>query len=185
MDFTGVTIDTADQVSAVIAKILALDISPDDKRTQIAHVVRTVARHYHGQLYGAVSEVLDSAAMTSAGLADPDGQIDRLAQKIVRNDALGRNTSTVLVTEYYNTVLGRLQAEAFANANSMQRHPTLTRTANIGKPDCEWCVEKSGVYTNPKSEDFGRHDRCDCVFEISGYKTRNGLLKNYKKVRRS
>lgn len=181
MDFSGVTIDTADQVSAHVRYVLGLNLSPTDKVDRIADVLEFVGRHFHGQLYGAASEVFDSTAMSSTGLDDANGQARRLAIKIVRNDSLARDTSAVLVTEYYNSILGQAQHEAFHNAVSMQKHPTLTRRAFRGKPDCKWCQSKSGTYTNPSPEDFGRHDKCDCLFEVSGYNSRNGLLKNYNK----
>nr|DAJ18966.1 MAG TPA: hypothetical protein [Siphoviridae sp. ctRJB2] len=113
-----------------------------------------------------------------AELAD---QAERLAVKIVRNSALNRQTAVMLLKEYSDVVLAAAQHEAFTNAKSMQKHPTLTRRANVGKPDCAWCQKKAGVYVNPTSDDFKRHCKCDCVFEVSGYNSRNGVLKNFKK----
>ena len=43
------------------------------------------------------------------------------------------------------------------------------------------CQKKAGVYVDPTSDDFKRHHKCDCVFEVSGYNSRNGVLKNFKK----
>jgi hypothetical protein len=178
MDFSGVTDDTGARVSAVINYILGLNISPDEKVSRISNVVRSVGEHFHSQLFGAASEVFDSASMASRGLDNTDGQAQRLATKIVRNYALGRETAT-LVSAYYNSVLGSAQEEAFNNAVSMQKHPTLTRSI-VGET-CKWCESKAGTHTNPTAEDFARHDKCDCLFIVSGYNSRNGLLSNYSK----
>lgn len=180
MDFSGVTIDTAEQVSTAIRSILRMNISPADKQIQITRLIRLVGSKFHGQLYGAVSMVFDSTAIASIGLSNADVQIERLSNKIVRNYALNRDTLSALVKEYYDSVLGRAESEAFKNAVSMQKHPTLERRLN-GKGDCSWCVSKAGIHTNPTSDLFGRHDNCDCYFIVSGYNTRNGLLDNYKK----
>ena len=180
MDFSGVTNDTSVRVSEVIDYILGLNISPDEKRLRIANVVRAVGVHFHFQLFDASSEIFDSAAMASKGIEDADGQADRLAAKLVRNYALGRQIDP-LVSAYYNSVLGDAEREAFNNAVSMQKHPTLTRTI-VGET-CDWCTFKAGTHTNPTGKDFARHDKCDCLFIVSGFNSRNGLLTNYTKKR--
>lgn len=183
MEFSGVTNETARNVTDVIRGILASNFSPADKEAQIARVILIVGNDYHMQMYRAASQVFDSAAITSAGIDRANGQAERLANKIVRNYALSRGTVATLITEFYNTLLGRAQHEAFQNALSMQKHPTLTRELGP-KKDCDWCIRKRGTHPNPKPEDFGRHDNCDCIFIVSGYNTRNGLLNNYVKVRK-
>lgn len=180
MDFSNVTNDVAKQVSNAIGEVLRLDISPADKEIAITRIIRSVGVSYHSQLYGAASEIFDSAAIATAGLSNGDGQAARLANKIVRNYALGREVDP-LVLAYYNSVLGQAQAEAFANAVSMQKVPTLDR--RIVSETCKWCTAKSGTKTNPTGEDFARHRDCDCLFIVSGYNTRNGLLDNYVKRR--
>ena len=182
MDFSGVTNETSSLVTAAVDKILSLDISPVDKQSRIAALLYNVGEHYHTQLYDATSAVFDSAAIKSTGFSDMKDQTDRLALKIVRNYALSRDTVSELVVAYYNSVLGKVQGEAFENAVSMQKHPILARSI-VGENNCEWCVIKSrkSPYTNPTDSDFSRHDGCDCLLIVSGYNTRNGVLKNYVK----
>lgn len=181
MDFSGVTNETASNVYAVVREILALDISPADKQAQIARVIEVVGKEYHDQMFTVSSQVFDSTVMRGVSSSLDSSQAERLANKLVRNYALGRDTASALVTEYYNSLLGNAQHRAFQNAISMQKHPTLTRTLGP-KQDCAWCVLKEGTHTNPSGSDFARHDRCDCIFVVSGYNTRNGLLANYRKV---
>lgn len=180
MEFSGVTNDTSSRVADVVDYILRLNISPEDKISRIANVVQAVGLHFHSQMYDATSQIFDSSVMASGGIDDINGQSQRLATKIVRNYSLGRRTDE-LVLAYYNSILGRAESEAFDNAVSMQKHPTLTRTI-VGET-CSWCDSKAGTYTNPSGEDFARHDECDCLFTVSGFNSRNGLLTNYSKKR--
>lgn len=177
MDFSDVAIDVADQVMATIDSILLLDISPADKRTRIAKVLNTVGSDYFEQMYGATSQVVGST-IKSTGLYFDITQADRLAVVVLRNHALMREIAP-LIREYYDSVLAQAQAEAFNNGKSMQKHPTLIRRL-VGET-CSWCRDLVGEHTNPQPIYFARHDNCDCLIKVSGYNTRNGLLKNYKK----
>lgn len=178
MDFSGVTIDTAEGVGAAVDYILDLNISPSDKKARIAKVMEAIGNDFHNQLYTAASEVFDSTAISTVGYDNADAQVQRLADKVVRNYALSREVKP-LIQEYYDSLLGKAQSEAFQNALSMQKHPTLERIV-IGET-CEWCESKAGTHINPSGEDFSRHKRCDCLFKVSGFNSRNGLLTNYVK----
>lgn len=180
MDFSGVTSDTSAQVTSAVDGVLVLDLSPEDKQSRIARIISSVGSHYHTQLYEATSQVFDSSTMKSAGIDDANSQADRLALKIVRNYALARDTSGALITGYYNSLLAQAQSEAFKNAKSMQRHPTLTRTVT-GRTTCQWCQSRAGTHVDPTSSDFARHKDDDCILTVSGYNTRNGQLTNYTK----
>jgi hypothetical protein len=178
MDFSGVTNDTSYRVYEAINFVLGLGISPEDKTLRIAKLVRQVGSHFHDQLYDAASQIFDSAAIATIGYQDVDAQSKRLATKIVRNYSLGRGSKSI-VSAYYDSILGRAETEAFDNAVSMQKHPTLDR--RIVGETCKWCESKAGTHTNPTPDDFARHDDCDCLFIVSGYNSRNGLLTNYIK----
>lgn len=179
MDFSGVTNDTSRNVTAAVDGILSMGISPADKESQIARVFIVVGREFHDQLYDASSQVFDSRSINTTENIDRS-QAERLANKVVRNYALTRNTAAALINEFYNSILGQAQHEAFQNALSLQKHPTLTRSLGP-KKDCKFCIKKEGTHPNPSRSDFRRHDRCDCVFTVSGYNSRNGVLNNYKK----
>jgi len=182
MDFSGVTNETAAGVAAAVDNILHLSISPADKEARIARLIQIIGMDYHGQMYDAAAQVFDATTMASAGMGDANSQAARLANKVVRNYALGRQVDP-LILEYYNSVLGSAQHEAFMNAASMQRHPTLTRSI-VGENTCTWCISRAGTYVNPTSEDFSRHGSCDCLFSVAGYGSRNGIVNNYVKGRK-
>ena len=177
MEFSKVATDTAESMDAVVKYILSLDIDPTEKRSRLAKAFRIVGKEFYEQMFGATSEVFDSSSIKTLAKLD-DNQIDRLAKKLVQNYALGREISP-LVKDFYDSELGKAQSEAFQNALSLNKHPTLERII-VGET-CSWCVEKAGVHLYPSGEDFARHRDCDCVFIVSGYNSRNGILKNYNK----
>ncbi len=178
MDFHPVAIDTASNILPAVKYILGLDISPDDKKTRIAKVINLIGSDFYTQMFDANSQVFDSTAIGTTDYSQMTDQIENLATKLVRQNSLGRVIDPI-VREFYDSALGKAQKEAFRNAISLDKHPTLTRTV-VGKC-CEWCDKKQGTYTYPKGEDFARHDNCDCLFTTSGYNSRNGVLNNYVK----
>lgn len=179
MDFRGVVTDTAEGVYQEISSILAYDISPADKEAQITRVLLSVGSEFGPQLFAQVSELFDATAITGGIDINVEAQVERLAQKIVRDYAFEK-TDSALVTEYFDVLLGRAENTAFRNARSLQKHPTLTRIPT-GNETCAWCDARTGTFTDPDSELFRRHDNCDCIFKVSGYNSRNGVLKNYAK----
>lgn len=182
MDFSASAIDAARLVSVKINDIMGLDVSPESRRVMISRILSTVGVAYHSQMYSLTSEALGTAKMRSLGISSSEfrDQTDRLSLKVMRNYALSRPTREDIVT-YYHSVLGNAQFEAFGNANMMGKHPTLKRTL-VGDC-CKWCQARAGLHINPTGDLFARHRKCDCILEVSGYKTRNGILQNFKKRR--
>ncbi len=180
MDFSKVATDTAKGMKDLVAYILSLNISPADKKGSIARAFRTVGSKFYSQLFEASSEIFDSRAITTLINLDYN-QISRLSEKLVQNYVLGREID-YLIKDYYDSELGRAQHEAFQNALSLNKHPTLERIV-VGET-CQWCWDHAGTFTHPSGEDFARHRDCNCMFIVSGYNTRNGLLKNYVKEKK-
>ena len=78
----------------------------------------------------------------------------------------------------------KAQYDAFETARDSGKVPTVERrTTNIKA--CKWCVSKVGVYPDPEPDIFARHADCTCEIWTTGYNSRNGLLQNYKKSRKS
>ena len=179
MDFEQIAIDTAKQVEDQIEYILKLNISPGDKQLRISRLVASVGVVYHDQAYGAVSTALGSEAVASAGQIDTTDRSNRLAQKVVRNYSLGRANDRT-IKSFYDSELNEVQDQAFRNARSMEKHPTVTRVLS-GSENCAWCKSLAGRHTRPTGEVFARHAGCDCVITVSGYNTRNGLVTNFVK----
>lgn len=180
MNFSATASDIGQQMIEVVNYILSLNISPADKRSRLAKAFGIVGNEFFDKMFTDNSILFDSQAIKSLGFANPDGQIERLSAKLVQNYNLGRPTDAIVV-EFFDSVLGDAQKEAFDNGISMGKVPTLTRSI-VGET-CPWCIARAGTFTYPDGELFARHDNCDCLFTVSGYNSRNGILTNYRKVR--
>lgn len=181
MNFSDVATDMGKQMAEMVEYILSLNISPEDKRLRLVRAFGIVGNEFYSKMFVDNSELFDSLAIKSAGYTDPEGQVERLASKLVQNYNLGRPNDAI-VKEFFDSVLGDAQHEAFENGRMMERVPTLTRQL-VGET-CEWCRSRVGTFTNPDGEMFTRHDNCDCLFIVKGYNSRNGVLTNYRKARK-
>lgn len=178
MNFSQVATDIGKQMTKVVDYILGLDISPEEKRKRLIKAFGIVGNEFFDKMFADNSELFGSTAIGTMGYQNPEEQIERLSSKLVQNYNLGRENKEI-VRGFYDSVLGDAQKEAFANARSLDRVPTLTRSI-VGET-CGWCVARAGTFTNPDGEMFSRHDNCDCLFIVRGYNSRNGILTNYKK----
>ena len=180
INFSPVATDTAESMDAVVKYILGLNITPEEKIRRIYKSFSIVGSDFYVQMFDANSLLFDSTAI-GTDFSEMDDQIERLSRKIVQNYNLGRETDT-LVKDFYDSALGKAQSEAFTNAISLDRHPTLTRTM-VGET-CDWCKGLAGVWIDPTDDLFSRHADCDCLFTVSGYNSRNGILENYNKKKK-
>lgn len=179
MDFREIVEETATLVSRRIATILKKDLSPEGKKKLISALFQGTGRAFADKLFSDVSELFDSSAIKNVIEINYDDQIERLATKIVRDNAFQINDQRI-VKEYYDVLLARSEETAFKNALSLEKHPTLTRIVT-GFETCDWCQERAGTFSDPDSDLFHRHDDCDCIFIVRGYNSRNGILRNYSK----
>ena len=180
IDFSPIVSDLSPQVESAVLQILESDLAPGVKISRISRLLKNTGSHFYGTTYDATSEIFDSAAMRG-NLASLNDQADRLANKILQDYALSRDNLGANMESFFNSLLGQSQQDAFNNANSMQRHPVLTRSI-VGET-CAWCDAMSGTHINPTGDQFARHRDCDCLFEVSGYNSRNGVINNFAKVK--
>lgn len=180
MNFSATAKDISNQMIEVVNYILSLNISPADKRARLIRAFGIVGNEFFNKMFIDNSALFDSEAISSLGFQNPEAQIERLSYKLVQNYNLGRKTDEI-VTGFFDSVLADAQHEAFENGISLGKVPTLTRRL-VGET-CGWCAARVGTFTYPDGELFARHDNCDCLFIVSGYNSRNGILTNYRKVR--
>ena len=178
MEFSKVATDISKQMIEVVLYILALDISPDEKRARLTRAFRIVGNEFFDKMFADNSLLFDSGAIGSLGFSNPEDQIERLSAKLVQDYNLTRPIDAT-VKGFYDSVLADAQHQAFRNAISLEKHPTLTR--RIVGETCDWCVARAGTFVDPDGEMFCRHDNCDCLFIVRGYNSRNGILTNYRK----
>lgn len=181
INFSPVATDTAKSMLKVVEYILGLDISKAEKVRRLNTSFNLVGSDFYVQMFDANSQLFDSTAIGTTDYNEMAERIDGLSNKLVQNYNLGRKTNPQIVKEFYDSALGVAQNEAFKNALSLDKHPTLTRSM-VGET-CRWCQDRAGVFIDPDSELFTRHDNCDCLFVVSGYNSRNGILTNYRKAR--
>lgn len=177
INFSPVATDTAESMDAVVKYILNLNIKPEEKIARLIKSFNLVGSDFYIQMFDANSQLFDSTAI-GTDYGEMTDQIERLSRKIVQNYNLGRPVDR-LTKDFYDSALGKAQHEAFRNAISLDKHPTLTRSM-VGET-CDWCKERAGVWVDPDMELFTRHADCDCLFVTSGYNSRNGILTNYNK----
>lgn len=180
MNFSATAKDISQQMAEVVDYILSLNISPADKKARLIKAFGIVGNEFFAKMFVDNSLLFDSQAIRSLGFTNPEGQIERLSAKLVQNYNLGRKNDAI-ITGFFDSVLADAQKEAFDNGISMGKVPTLTRRL-VGET-CPWCRDRVGTFTYPDGELFARHDNCDCLFIVSGYNSRNGILTNYRKVR--
>lgn len=181
MNFSPVAADLGKQMGEVVRYILSLNISPKEKRNRLTKAFGIVGNEFFGKMFEDNSLLFDSEAIKSLGYQDSNDQIETLSWKLVQNYNLSRPTDAI-VKEFFDSVLGDAQHEAFENGRSMGKMPTLTR--QMVSETCSWCRARTGTFVDPDGELFARHDNCDCLFIVSGYNSRNGILTNYRKARK-
>lgn len=179
MDFSGIAQDMGEETAESIDYILNLDASPQQKRSLLEKLLLAIGAAFFLKMFKDSSEVFDSTAIETLGYPELEDQTSRLATKMLRNYALTREIAP-LTQDLFESLLGAAESEAFENGKSLGKVPTLTRSLS-GRENCRWCADRAGTYTNPVGEDFARHRACDCILRVSGYNSRNGVLKNYNK----
>lgn len=82
------------------------------------------------------------------------------------------------VRNFLMTMASKAQGDAVKTARQSGKRPTVTRTESGDA--CKWCRSKTGTYDDPDSSVFERHGGCNGKIITKGYRSRNGLLGNYK-----
>ena len=179
MNFSNISKDLSRQTSSTVDYILKLKISDTQKKAMLNKVFNSVGYPFYDKMFDDNSELFGSNAINTTGFQNSDGQIERLSSKMVQNYNLGRTTNPAILLGFYDSLLGDAQSEAFSNAVSLGKHPTLTRI--LRGETCSWCRARTGTFIDPDGEMFARHDNCDCLIITKGFNSRNGVLKNYTK----
>lgn len=82
------------------------------------------------------------------------------------------------IRNFLMTMAAKGQKDAMTTARQSGKKPTVTRTESGDA--CKWCRSKTGTFENPSSEIFERHGGCEGKITTKGYRSKNGLLGNYK-----
>lgn len=178
MNFSNIAKDLGKQSQPAVDYILSLKVSDAKKKELLTKLFNATGYSFYNKMFADNSELFDSQTIGTAGFQNPGGQVERLSSKLVQDYNLTRVINPT-IRGFYDSVLGDAEYEAFENALSLNRHPTLTR--EMRGETCAWCKARAGTFTDPSGDLFARHDNCNCLFITRGYNSRNGVLKNYTK----
>lgn len=184
MDFDSLTTEASKMTADLANEILASNHSPADKIKMLVTAITSVGETYASKLFGDISRVFGSENLKTNPDTGGRMQIYDLAQKLVRNSAFGMEAQE-LTRDYFTNVFSRNAEQAYKNAISLEKHPTITRQMT-GRETCEWCRQRAGSWSATSFSDlpqeiFRRHLGCDCVIRLSGPGTRSYKLNNYVK----
>lgn len=155
-------------------------VNPELRKRALAAALNEVGRSVYGTAYRMTA--YDMEIMETLGIGLDTQLALGLARNVSDSLAIGdvSNTSDQ-VALYAVNATGIAMAHASITAGQLGKYRTLQYRLR-GKGDCDWCRNraKAGIITNPTDSDFRRHNRCDCFFDVQGFKSRNGELSNYR-----
>lgn len=177
MDYSQLAPTILPQMMEAVRLINNPEIDPDIRQLNHEILFREVGQAVYAKVYDMNAFDMEIPHTTGPGIDDRYFGLAKVASASVSNGDLGM---AEYVGGYINSVIAMAQQHATTNAQQSGKHPTVTRSTT-GKKTCQWCRNLAGTYTNPTPDVFRRHGACDCSIKTEGYKSRNGLLKNYVK----
>lgn len=183
MDFYLAVERLRPQLSRLVNIINDEMIAPDLRKKALAAALTQISQSIYGSAYR--MSAFDMDILETIGIGPDTQQALGLARNISDSIAFGDSgTANDQLAIFAVNTAGIAQAHAAVTAGQLGQYRTLQIRLR-GKGDCDWCRAKArrGVITNPTPEDFHRHTNCNCFYDVQGFKSRNGELKNYRPVR--
>lgn len=169
-----------DTITKKVLKALRLinnpEIAPEIRQRNQEILFREVGAAVYEKVYDMNAFDFEIEHTRGPGIDERHYGLAKVASASVATGTLGVDE---YVRNYLDNMAGKAQEDAFTNARESKKYPRVIRTT-LGKT-CKWCQSMAGTYTNPGPEVFRRHGGCDCRIVTQGYRSRNGLLKNYVK----
>ena len=178
MDYSKFTKTILAKVLAAMALINNPEIAPEVRQLNQEILLREVGAAVLAKIYD--MNAYDFEIQHTKGLGSDDRYYG-LAKAASASIAVGGAATVAAQVKNYLHQMGALaQEHATVAARQNGKRPTVTRKLN-GEKNCKWCRDKQVENaTDPPASTFHRHAGCDCIIITKGYKSRNGLLKNYK-----
>lgn len=176
MDYAKLNRTIIDKVMAALKLINNPEISPDIRQLNQEILFREVGAAVYAKVYDMNAFDFEIEHTRGSGIDDRYYGLAKVAAASVSAGTLGLDE---YVKNYLDHAASKAQQDAVKNARESGKHPRVIRTTN-GKT-CKWCQSLAGESSNPSSDMFRRHGGCDCNIKTEGYRSRNGLLKNYVK----
>lgn len=178
MDYAKLNDTIFKKVMMALVLINNPEIEPEIRQLNQEILLREVGQSVYNKIYEMNAFDFEIDYTKGIGIDDRYYGLAKVASASVSAGTLGLDE---YVRNYLDNMSGKAQQDAVLNARQSGKHPIVTRKVN--GETCKWCTSKAGTYTNPPGEIFARHGGCDCSIITEGYKSRNGLLENYKKTK--
>lgn len=180
MDYSSL----GDTVRAKIKKLVELisnpEVEPDTRRLNMEVLFRELG----GAIYNKIFDM--NAFDFDITDAKPQGIDDDMYYGMAKraSDAVSTGGKTLLdqqIDTFIAVTIAKAQGDAYQIAMQTAKRPQIKR--ELVSETCNWCKDKvtHGWVSDPDSSLFSRHRDCDCRILTRGYRSRNGLLKNYVK----
>lgn len=183
MDFYSAVERLRPQLKRLVDIINDPTIDPTLRKRALAAALTQISQSVYSSAYRMTA--FDMEILETIGIG-PDAQLALgLARNISDGIAFGDlAAANDQVAAFAVNTAGIAMAHAAVTAGQLGKYRTL-RINLRGKGDCDWCRAKAarGTIINPTPEDFIRHTRCDCFYDVQGFKSRNGELQNYRPLR--
>lgn len=177
MDYSKFTDTIIKDVEAAVAVINNPEIAPEVRQLNQEILLREVGQAVYNKIYDMNAWDMEIPHTTGAGIeAQRYYGMAKVASNSVSTGKLGLDE---YLRGYINANIQKAQSDAMTTARQSGKKPTVTRTEHANA--CQWCRSLAGTYTDPPADVFMRHGGCGGHIVTSGYKSRNGLLDNYKK----
>lgn len=167
-----------DTITQKVIKAMKLinnpEIDPEIRQLNQEILFREVGSAVYNKVYDMNAYDYEISGTKGPGIDDRHFGMAKTASASVATGNLGIDQR---VRTFLDGTTAKAQLDATRNANQSGKRTKVTRKMN--GETCEWCESLAGTYEKPDSEVFRRHRDCDCSLSTEGYKSRNGLLKNY------
>lgn len=175
MNYAGLVDTIKPKVMEAIAVINNPEISPEIRQLNQEILLKEVGRSVYEKIYNMNAFDYGITNTSGPGIDSRHYGLAKVASNSVSNGTAGLEE---YIQNYLATMASKAQQDSFKTASQTKKRPTVTRTEGAGA--CQWCKGLQGTYTDPPAEVFQRHGGCSGKIVTEGYKSRNGLLKNYK-----
>lgn len=177
MDYSKFTDTIIDDVKAAVALINNPEIAPEVRQLNQEILLREVGQAVYAKIYNMNAWDMEVPQTVGKGV-DPQRYygMAKVASDSVSTGKLGLDE---YLRQYVGGAINKAQGDAMRTARQSGKKPTVTRKEHGGA--CQWCRSLAGTYTDPPADVFLRHGGCGGNIVTEGYKSRNGLLDNYKR----
>lgn len=175
MNYADLIKSISPQVLSAIKLINNPEIAPEVRLLNQEILLKEVGQAIYEKVYDMNAYDFEIQYTKGKGL---DDRYLGLAKKASGSISTGSKGLEEYINNYLVSSASLAQKDAYKNAKQTKKFPKVTRTESSDA--CKWCRSKVGSYSDPSSDVFARHGGCEGKIVTEGYKSRNGLLGNYK-----